>query len=164
MSFQSQYRIACHVLFIGNCLAFFSPAFMGSIDYVYNPTHAAWYAAISPILWSVGFSWFIFVTHTGHSGFWESIFSWAPFSLWTKISYTVYLIQFPVFFYNLGVNRSTQHYGFFSMLLNLQEQVWIVGLAIVLTLLIEMPFQNIRSIIFKKKQMSVEPPPQKKVT
>jgi hypothetical protein len=54
--------------------------------------------------------------------------------IWTKISYTVYLTQFPVFFYNVGVARTAEHYGFFKILFNLKELLWIGVLSVVLTL------------------------------
>lgn len=50
------------------CAAFFGPSFMGSIDYVYDPTDAAWYAAFAPILWCFCFGWIIFITHINQIG------------------------------------------------------------------------------------------------
>ncbi|EFA04173.1 O-acyltransferase like protein [Tribolium castaneum] len=149
---KSQLRFGNTVALLSFIASLFGPAFMGSIDYVYNPTDAAWYAAFAPILWCFSFGWIIFTSHLGYKGLVERFFSWPPFSLWTKISYTVYLTQFPVFFYNVGITRTTQHYGFFKILLNLQELAWVWFLSVVLTLLIEMPFQNIRNIVFKKER------------
>ncbi|KAH0814880.1 hypothetical protein GEV33_007912 [Tenebrio molitor] len=154
---KSQRRIGNTFALLCYCVSFFGPAFMGSIDYVYNPTDAAWYAAFAPILWCIAFGWIIFTTHIGYRGGFERFFSWPPFSIWTKISYTVYLTQFPVFFYNVGVARTAEHYGFFKILFNLKELLWIGVLSVVLTLLVEMPFQNIRNIVFKKKETVLEP-------
>lgn len=50
------------------CLSFFGPAFMGDINYVYQPIHAAWYAAFAPILWCYSFAWIIFKAHIGQPG------------------------------------------------------------------------------------------------
>jgi peptidoglycan/LPS O-acetylase OafA/YrhL len=130
--FQSQRRIGNTFALLCYCVSFFGPAFMGSIDYVYNPTDAAWYAAFAPILWCIAFGWIIFTTHIGYRGGFERFFSWPPFSIWTKISYTVYLTQFPVFFYNVGVARTAEHYGFFKILFNLKELLWIGVLSVVL--------------------------------
>jgi hypothetical protein len=47
-------------------LAFFGPAHMGSINYVFNPLHAANYAAFSPIAWCSLFAWIIFTSHNGY--------------------------------------------------------------------------------------------------
>ncbi|KAG5878798.1 hypothetical protein JTB14_026062 [Gonioctena quinquepunctata] len=144
---------------IGNTLAlcsffvsFCGPAFMGKIDYVYDPLDAAWYAAMSPILWCFSFSWIIFTWHLGYKGLPGLVFSNKLFTLWTKISYTVYLTQFPIYFYNVGTTRSSSEAGFFRMMLNLKEYVWVLGLSIILTLTFEIPFQNVRQILLQKKQ------------
>lgn len=42
------------------------PAPMGDINYVYNSTHAAIYAAFAPIAWCLFFSWIVFVSHNGY--------------------------------------------------------------------------------------------------
>ena len=46
--------------------AFFGPAPMGSINYIYNPTHAAHYAAFAPIAWCSFFAWIIITSHLGY--------------------------------------------------------------------------------------------------
>ena len=47
--------------------AFFGPAGMGSMHYVYNPVHAATYNAFAPIGWCAIFIWVTFLTHTGNT-------------------------------------------------------------------------------------------------
>lgn len=47
-------------------LAFFGPAPMGDIDYKYNATPAAYYAAFAPIAWCVFFGWIILVSELGY--------------------------------------------------------------------------------------------------
>ncbi|CAH0557874.1 unnamed protein product [Brassicogethes aeneus] len=154
---------------IGNAVALFSfvasvlvPSFMGSIDYVYNPTDAAWYAAVAPILWCFSFAWIVFTTHIGHKGLFGNFFSKPIFTIWTKISYTVYLTQFPAFFYNVGITRSPESYEFFRSMFNLKEFLWILALSCSLTLLFESPFQNIRNIIFRKSPSKISDQPIKK--
>lgn len=44
-------------------------------------------------------------------GWFGDFLSWKGFELFTKISYSVYLVQFPVFFYNVGM---TKHVGEFK--------------------------------------------------
>lgn len=46
------------------------------------------------------------------SGIVSSIFSWKGFMVCTRLSYTFYLTQFPVFFYNVGSNRTALEYSF----------------------------------------------------
>ncbi|XP_018563221.1 nose resistant to fluoxetine protein 6-like [Anoplophora glabripennis] len=132
-------------------ISYFGPSFMSSIDYVYDPTDAAWYAAISPILWCISFCWIIFTVQAGYRGLVGSFLSAPIFRFWTKISYTVYLTQFPIYFYNVGVTRSSENASFFRMILNLKEYFWVVLLSVVLTLTFELPFQNIRNNLIKGK-------------
>ncbi|XP_014232927.1 O-acyltransferase like protein-like [Trichogramma pretiosum] len=138
----------CIAMFLG---AFFGPAGMGSIDYVYDPVHAATYNAFAPIGWCALFVWVTFVTHTGNSsqGWLSRAFSWRGFLVTTRLSYAVYLTQFPVFFYNVGQTRSAEYIGFIRMLLNIKELIWILLTSAILTLLFEMPFQNLRNYYVK---------------
>lgn len=47
--------------------SFFGPAPMGSINYIYKPSHAAHYAAFAPIAWCSFFAWIIFSSHLGYN-------------------------------------------------------------------------------------------------
>lgn len=49
------------------CCAFFGPAHMGSINYIYNPIDAAMYNAFAPIGWCAIFAWVIVMHHTGNT-------------------------------------------------------------------------------------------------
>lgn len=160
---------------IGNILAlvsfvasFIGPAFMGSIDYIYQPVHAAWYAAFAPILWCFTFAWIIFTSHLGYQSRMGRIFSFPYFRLWTKISYTVYLTQFPIFFFNVGTTRHSEQYQFIQKNLNILEMAWIFGVSILMTLLFESPFINIKNSIFKRKDktkaMKSPEPAKKKIS
>ncbi|VVC30375.1 Nose resistant-to-fluoxetine protein, N-terminal,Acyltransferase 3 [Cinara cedri] len=129
--------------------AFLKPSRMGTMDYVYTAKDAAYYAAFAPIYWCLCFSWIIFVSYTGNGGFVSSLFSWKGFMVFTRLSYTVYLTQFPVFFYNVGSNRSALEYHF-GLIVNIQEFLAIVIVSVLLTLSVEMPFNNIRTAFVKK--------------
>lgn len=48
------------------------------------------------------------------SGAIAKIMSWRGFQIATRLSYSIYLTQFPVFFYNVGQTRNAQYYEFFS--------------------------------------------------
>ncbi|KAL3280802.1 hypothetical protein HHI36_004033 [Cryptolaemus montrouzieri] len=153
---MKHFRLSKLQIRIGNSIALVSclgsllgPAFMGKITYLYNPVDAAWYAAFAPILWCTSFAWIIFSVHVGYEDRVGKFFSWPIFSLWTKISYTVYLTQFPIFFYNVGKNRSAEEYSFWRTNINVHESIVIVIVSTILTLLFEMPFQNIRNILLK---------------
>lgn len=103
---------------------------MGSINYVYNEYHAAVYAALGPMAWCGLAGWIIFTSYLGYNskcssqsksqvlkrndlGILSRIFSWPGFLVTTRLSYAIYLTQFPVFFYNVG---RTRHAGYFSFL------------------------------------------------
>ncbi|XP_070515627.1 nose resistant to fluoxetine protein 6 isoform X2 [Cardiocondyla obscurior] len=138
----------CSLMFAA---AFIGPSKMGSIDYVYNPIHAAVYNAFAPIGWCALFLWITITQHTGNSnGFLHRLASWRGFLITTRISYAIYLTQFPIFFYNVGQTRTAETFEFFKIMLNIKEMGWIFFMSIVLTLLFDMPFQNIKNYIFKK--------------
>ncbi|XP_076666635.1 nose resistant to fluoxetine protein 6 isoform X1 [Andrena cerasifolii] len=140
--------ILCTIMF---CCAFFGPAHMGSLHYIYNPIHAAMYNAFAPIGWCAIFAWATVLYHTGNTNGWFSRFlAWKGFLITTRLSYAIYLTQFPIYFYNVGNTRSAEHYEFFGMQLNLNEFTWIVALSVTLTLVFDTPFQNIKNYLLKK--------------
>ncbi|KAL1132309.1 hypothetical protein AAG570_010265 [Ranatra chinensis] len=87
------------------------PSKMGSRFYVYDRMDAANYAAFAPITWCLFFSWIIFTSHTGNGGIISKLASWRGFQISTRLAYTFYLTQFPVFFYNVGRVRHTDTYS-----------------------------------------------------
>ncbi|OAD54557.1 Nose resistant to fluoxetine protein 6 [Eufriesea mexicana] len=112
--------ITCIIMF---CCAFFGPARMGSIDYVYNPIDAAMYNAFAPIGWCAIFAWVTVMHHTGNTNGWFSRFlAWKGFLITTRLSYALYLTQFPIYFYNVGRTRSAEHFAFFSMQVRILQQ------------------------------------------
>ncbi|XP_031833767.2 nose resistant to fluoxetine protein 6 isoform X1 [Nomia melanderi] len=140
--------ILCLIMFCGS---FFGPAHMGSMDYVYEPLHAAMYNAFAPIGWCAIFGWATILHQTGNTNDQFSKFlAWKGFLITTRLSYATYLTQFPIYFYNVGTTRSSSHYDFLSMQINLNEMVWIAFLSIGLTLLFDIPFQNIKTYLLKK--------------
>ncbi|XP_076623887.1 nose resistant to fluoxetine protein 6 isoform X2 [Colletes latitarsis] len=140
--------IVCTIMF---CCAFFGPAHMGSINYVYDPMHAALYNAFAPIGWCSIFAWVTVMHHTRNTNGWFSrLLAWKGFLITTRLSYAIYLTQFPIYFYNVGRTRSPVHYEFFSMQFNLNEYLWIIAFSITLTLLFDTPYQNIKNYLLKK--------------
>jgi peptidoglycan/LPS O-acetylase OafA/YrhL len=149
--------------------AFFSPAPMGDIDYKYNPTHAAFYAAITPIAWCIFFIWIIFLSESGYSSKFITFFitfllnliyftdkfiqllEWRVFKVFTRFSYSFYLTQFPIFFVNVGTLRSSLYFRMIPTILNLNEYIVIVIISILLTLFVEMPCSNLKTLILDRK-------------
>ncbi|CAL1674854.1 unnamed protein product [Lasius platythorax] len=138
----------CTVMFLA---AFLGPSKMGSIDYVYDPIHAATYNAFAPIGWCGLFLWMAITQHTASSnGFLNKLSSWRGFLITTRISYAVYLTQFPIYFFNVGQTRTAEQYEFFRIMINLKEIIWILFTSIILTLLFDSPFQNLKNHLLKK--------------
>lgn len=50
------------------------------------------------------------------AGWFTGLFAWKGFLISTRLSYAIYLTQFPVFFFNVGQTRTAENYGFFRML------------------------------------------------
>lgn len=48
-------------------------------------------------------------------GWFDSLLNWKYFIPFTKIAYAVYLVQFPVFFYNVGKTRHVDEYKSYMM-------------------------------------------------
>ncbi|XP_016953026.1 O-acyltransferase like protein [Drosophila biarmipes] len=127
------------------------PAPMGDINYVYNSTHAAIYAAFAPIAWCLFFSWIVFVSHNGYTNKLTRLFAWRGFQVSTKLSYAIYLTQFPVFFFNVGRRRHIHHYyNFVSIILDTNEFISIFLASVALTVLFDAPFQNLKKLLIKR--------------
>jgi peptidoglycan/LPS O-acetylase OafA/YrhL len=121
---------------------------MGDINYKFNATHAAHYAAFAPIAWCIFFGWLILTTQLGHRSEFndpENILSnitcvflflftdkftdaleWRGFLISTRISYALYLVQFPVFFFNVGQIKSSVQYGFPYTIVSIQRFFWVL--------------------------------------
>lgn len=69
---RNQLRLGWFVAIVCLLASLLGPAPMGDINYTYNPTHAAIYAAFAPIAWCIFFSWVVFVSHNGYKSkyFW----------------------------------------------------------------------------------------------
>ncbi|ALC49761.1 drd [Drosophila busckii] len=133
------------------------PAPMGDINYVYNSTHAAIYAAFAPIAWCLFFSWIVFVSHNGYTNKFTRMFAWRGFQVSTKLSYAIYLTQFPVFFYNVGRRRHIHHYyNFVSIILDTNEFISIFLASVALTVLFDAPFQNLKKLLIRSTPAAVK--------
>ncbi|XP_031625380.1 nose resistant to fluoxetine protein 6-like [Contarinia nasturtii] len=131
------------------------PAKMGNMNYKYNPYDAAFYAAFSPMSWCTIFAWIIFTTHIGYSSFISEILSCRLFLVTTRLAYAIYLTQFPIFFYNVGTTKHSGFYNFITTNGNIYEILFIIAVSVILTLLFDTPFQNIKKYIFDKKKPTV---------
>lgn len=122
---------------------------MASRHYVYNTTDAANFSAFAPIFWCLFVAWIISVSYFGQAGLLNRVLSWRGFLVTTRLSYAFYLTQLPVLYYFVGKNRAINS---FNMLLffDLPEMVVLVAACVLLTVLVEIPFDNIRNILLKR--------------
>lgn len=123
-------------------LAVFGPYQLSNMNYVYNNIHLAIFNAIAPILWSVFILWCIIATDNGNGGWFGRLLCCKPFTMLSKISYAVYLVQYPVFFYFVGSTRGPSLHTTATMF-DVGQMILIAGLSIFLTLAIDIPFQKI---------------------
>ncbi|KAG8316540.1 hypothetical protein J6590_048710 [Homalodisca vitripennis] len=71
------------------------------------------------------------------------LLTWRWFVVFTRLSYAVYLTQFPIFFYNVGQARVAQQYSIFR-LLDLPEYIAVLLASAVLTVMFDLPAQNLK--------------------
>lgn len=129
---------------------FYAPAHLSSTDYQYEPISAAQYAALAPLVWSLGLAWVIFTCYSDQSCKLNWLLSTRPLIFISKISYSIYLIMFLVFFYFSGSSRSGEEFHLSSYIDRLEIVVVVVA-ATLFTLLVDLPFQNIKQIFMEYK-------------
>lgn len=132
---------------------FYTPSHLSHKDYQYEPEDSAQYAAIAPLFWSLGISWIIFACYTDQSWKLNWILSSKPMIFMSRISYSVFLIMFIVFFYFSGSSRSSEEFHLSSYLDRL-EIVVLLAAATLFTLIIDLPMQNIKTILLAKSPSS----------
>ncbi|XP_018574626.1 nose resistant to fluoxetine protein 6-like, partial [Anoplophora glabripennis] len=152
---KRQRFIIWSILYPVTLSAWLGPIHMSQKDFKYNKMEAALYAALSPVFWGIGVSWVIYSINRGFGSWFGPLLKWKYFVPFTKIAYAVYLVQFPVFFYNVGKTRHVDEYKSYMMMQVVETGV-IVLLSIILTLTIELPFQNIRKVIFRTGDKNIK--------
>lgn len=160
---------------------------MSNLDFKYNVDEAATYAAYAPILWSTFIISLIFLCHKSRGGNVQyinwiteskiiscvtglvgTVLRWQGFQVFTKISYAVYLTQFPVYFYYVGTTKYSG-YSYMSDLVKFQfiilkkdysklkfqfsltELRAVLIASVLLTLVVDLPFQDIKKIVTEEK-------------
>lgn len=127
-------------------ISMISPSHMASRDYKFDNHEAALYAAFSPIIWSLALGWLIWACFTGHGGFINKFLCSKSLVMFSRISYAVYLTQFVVFFYNIGSLRGPQHFTLAGSV-DIYEVFIVIIVSIVVTLLFDLPMQEIKNIL-----------------
>ncbi|KAF7409428.1 hypothetical protein HZH68_003809 [Vespula germanica] len=126
----------------------FSPWRTAKRDYVYDVEEATHYTVISPVSWAIALCWTIFACFTDHGGIINRFLSNYWFVIFSRISYAIYLTQFPVFFYNVGTTRYTTEFQEHRMI-DFLEIFVVICVSIVVTLLFDLPMQEVRNVIME---------------
>ncbi|CAG9562958.1 unnamed protein product [Danaus chrysippus] len=126
-----------------------SPYKMGLEGYTYEHHQAAMFAAFTPILWGLSMCIAHWCICNEYSGVGTPFVEWRLFKFFNKIAYGVYLTQFPIFFYNVGIQRHSEFYTPL-LLTNVPEILVVFVISILTTVSIEMPFNQVYRIYFGK--------------
>ncbi|CAK9800907.1 Nose resistant to fluoxetine protein 6 [Anthophora plagiata] len=140
----------------------FSPWHLARRDYVYDAEEATNYAVISSILWALALCWSIFACYTNHGGIINKVLSCHWLVIFSRISYAVYLTQFAVFFYNVGTTRYSSGFQLHRAI-DLLEVITVITISIILTLLFDLPMQELKNVLMESTDiLNVEVPNKEK--
>ncbi|KAE8750256.1 hypothetical protein FOCC_FOCC003064 [Frankliniella occidentalis] len=131
--------------------ALFSQRNVARLDYRFNVDEAARFNALAPLAWAAAVSWLIFACYTNNGGLLDRVLCARPLVLLSRISYAFYLTQFLVFFYNAGSVRSQREFSVLAAL-DLWELLIVLALSTLITLLVELPMQSMRSAFASGKR------------
>ncbi|GLH06367.1 Uncharacterized protein GBIM_11900, partial [Gryllus bimaculatus] len=94
-------------------------------------------------------------------GYLNTFLSIKPLVIFSRISYAVYLTQFAVFFYNVGVTRTSEQ---FTILKGIDpvEFIVVIALSVVMTLIFDFPMQEIKNILLTSDTRSKKSVEQRK--
>ncbi|CAH4036539.1 nose resistant to fluoxetine protein 6 [Pieris brassicae] len=132
-----------------------SPYKMGLEGYSYEHFQAAMFAAFAPILWGLFMSIAHWAICNDYAGIGTLFIESRVFKFFNKIAYSVYLTQFPIFFYNVGVQRHAEYYSPF-LLIQVPEMAAVLLISIMSTVAIEMPFNQVYRIYFGNSQTKLK--------
>ena len=117
-------------------------------DFKYNPDDAAQHYAMAPLSLSLSVAWVIYYCYLEEDGLLNRILSSRLMIFLSKLTYSTFLIQFLVFFYVAASTSNVDHFDIFSYLNRVEVGLVILG-GIFVTLVFDLPMQNIKTIIFK---------------
>lgn len=125
----------------GWCFAF--PLDTAEKDFQFDLADAAQYSALAPLSFALAICWVIYYCVTNTDCLLNRFLSCKLMIFLSKISYSVSLIQFLVFFYFAGTTRGSEVFSFAGYINRTEIFLLLIG-ATVLTLLYDLPIQNIK--------------------
>ncbi|XP_034933729.1 nose resistant to fluoxetine protein 6-like isoform X2 [Chelonus insularis] len=132
--------------------ALFWPWNASSRNYVYNAEDAAHYAVIGPVAWALALCWLIFACFTGYGGTINRCLSNYWLVVFSRISYSVYLTQFAVFFYNAASTRYSTEFQVYKII-DPYEALTVIVISIILTLFFDIPIQEVKNVLMESTKV-----------
>ncbi|XP_062700200.1 uncharacterized protein LOC109417217 [Aedes albopictus] len=129
---------------LGWCFVF--PLGTAEKEFQYDINDAAQYAALAPLSWALSICWVIYFCETHQASLLNRLLSCRMMTFLSKISYSVSLIQFLVFFYFAGSTRGSEVFSW-SGYLNRTEIFLLIFGGTLLTVLYDLPIQNIKAML-----------------
>lgn len=139
-------RLSWFSSFCGLFWCFWAPAHLASRTYQYETAEAAQYAALSSLVFSLSLAWIIFACNFGYGACINRLLSSKPMVFLSRLSYSIYLLEFIVFFTFAGHHRHTDHFELGKYINGLEVVVLLLA-SLLLTLVIDLPMQNIRRMM-----------------
>lgn len=126
---------------------FWTPSNASSKDFQYDPSQMASYSAWASLVWSLGLSWIVFCCFTENGSYINNLLCSKPLLFLSRISFSVYLIQFIVFFSQAGTIRGSEQFRMIASWIDWIEITVTLLASIILTMLFDIPFQKIKKLI-----------------
>uniref|UniRef100_T1KJ36 Nose resistant-to-fluoxetine protein N-terminal domain-containing protein n=1 Tax=Tetranychus urticae TaxID=32264 RepID=T1KJ36_TETUR len=118
----------------------------------WTPLSAGFYATFHRTCWSICISWVIFACVSGYGGIIASFLSWKGFFPLAKLSFSIYLLHFPILWWRYAYLRERLAFGHYTMLCEFIVNLTLSTFAALLShILVEAPTSNLYRAFVKSK-------------
>ncbi|XP_055952756.1 nose resistant to fluoxetine protein 6-like [Argiope bruennichi] len=115
------------------------------------------YAMFHRTAWAFGIAWVIFICITGRGGLVNRFLSWDLFVPLGRLSYSTYILHFPVLWVRCGLRRQLLHFHHYDIFYEFLATLFLtLCLAVTFHLLFEAPFLNLEEVWFPRHGKSKE--------